>query len=721
MKFDTIVITAADEAQATCFRLQSKDFIGKLAHRILVIPDPGISAGAAAAKQSLERCKRVGTLGSTVNVLRRVSCAGRTLICHCGGFSKRLPAYAASGKVFAPVARTETGVVTLFETIVGNMAKLELPRTGALVVCGDVAPDFDFASCDFSRPGVTGVGYLDTLERGSRHGVYIPRCAKGLSAVKGFLQKPSPAESRKAGAVLGGKVSVDTGILWLDAKTCAKLAKSKWNEGDLYSDFTAELLKGFEPFSVNTVKRCTFFHIGSSGELLSLLGKGREWVEGCGVSRAAMKLAGRNIVTNVPADYKKPVVLGRGECLLCLPVGKGGWTEVRYNVRDNFKEDGKWESLGMGKLMKQVNYRRLGAFRNKVRTADLPEEVVVERPLRIDLAGGWSDTPPICNEMGGTVLNAAVELCGESPVKVRVKRIRAKEVRISSVDLGKRGVLRTMAEIHDHSDPHDWQALVKSALAVTGYRFEDGGLSILISADVPKGCGMGTSSILGSAVVEALGKIRGREYSVDEVAELTLRLEQEMHTGGGWEDQWGALVPGVKLLKSGPGKNQRIGWTRLDSAAERRFAKYLADHALLYFTGQKRMARNVLNGVIGYYRKNPCNIAKEIIRRLKADAEKSFAALAKGDWRAFTAAMNAYWVNKKALDPGSTNPMVESIIARIAPLIDAVTLCGAGGGGFMLIIACNQSARRKIRLILEKGSPIQAGRFYDFKLAADTV
>ena len=703
--FDTSVITAADEEQATCFRLQAKAFEGTLARRILVVPDPG--------------GKRVGSLGSTVNVLRRVPRKGRMLICHCGGFSKRLPAYAASGKVFAPVARTAAGVTTLFEVIVRNMEKLALPKSGALVVCGDVAPDFTFGECDFSRPGVTGVAYFDTTARGSRHGVYVPQRAKGLSAVAGFLQKPSPAEAKRAGAVFGGKVAVDTGIMWMDAKSCTKLAQSAWDEGDLYSDFTSELLRGFAPFWVNTVRRCDVFHIGSSRELLQLLGKGREWVEGCGVSRAAMKLAGENIVTNVPADYSRPVVLGRGECLLCLPVGKTGWAEVRYNVADNFKEDGKWESLGMGKLMKRVNYERLGAFRDRVRTGadELPQKVTVERPLRIDLAGGWSDTPPICNEMGGTVLNAAVTLDGERPVRVQVKRIRAAEVRVSSVDLRKRGVLRTLDEIHDHSDPHDWQALVKSALAVTDYRFEEGGLSIVISADVPKGSGMGTSSILGSAVVEALGRIAGRAYSVADVSELTLRLEKEMRTGGGWEDQMGALVPGVKLLKSRPGKDQKIGWTRLDSAAEKAFSKYLADHALLYFTGQKRMARNVLNGVVSYYRKNPCDIAKEIVRRLKADAEKSFAALARRDWKTFTAALNAYWVNKKALDPGSTNPMVESIIARIAPLIDAVTLCGAGGGGFMLIIACNPTARKKIRRILEVGSPVAAGKFYDLALS----
>lgn len=699
--FDTIVITASDESQAVCFRQQAEGFTGTLAKRILVAPDPG--------------GRRVGTLGSTVAVLKTIRSLGRLLICHCGGFSKRLPAYAASGKVFAPVSSAQ-GVKTLFEIIVANMAKLPLPTRGALVVCGDVAPDFDFSRCDFSSPGVTGVGYMDTPERGSRHGVFVPMAWRSAcSKVADFLQKPSPELAQRVGAIRRGRVAVDTGILWFDAQTCAKLRKSAWTEGDLYSDFTTALLTGFAPFSVNVVPRCTFFHIGSSRELLDLLGGGREWVDGCGVPRAAMRLDGENIVTNVPAGYAKKISLKRGECLLCLPTGKTGWISLSYHIDDNFKEDGKWEELNMSKVMKRVNYQRLGAMRAKASV--LPEEVEVRRPLRIDLAGGWSDTPPICCELGGSVLNAAVTIGSGMPVKVRVRRLREKEVRISSVDLRKYGVLRTMAEIRDHSDPHDWRALVKSALAVTGYDFSEGGLDIEIAADVPKGSGMGTSSILGSAVIEALGRIRGCCFTVNQIADLTLALEREMCTGGGWEDQMGALVPGVKLLTSKKGFPQEIRARRLSPTAERAFAEFLDERALLYFTGQKRMARNVLNGVISYYKRNPCNIAHEIIKRLKADAVKAFKAIEKRDWHTYTAIMNAYWVNKKALDPGSTNPMVESIIARVAPMIDAVTLCGAGGGGFMLIIACDRAAKRKVRRVLETGSPIKGGRFYDLALS----
>ena len=698
--FDTIVITAADERQADCFRRQAEGFAGRLARRVLVVPDPG--------------GRRVGTLGSTVNVLRTVRSSGRLLVCHCGGFSKRLPAYAASGKVFAPVP-TEGGAKTLFEIIVANMSELPLPAHGALVVCGDVAPRFDFGRCDFSARGVTGVGCLDTLARGSRHGVFVPaRWTRGRTPVADFLQKPTARAARAAGAVRRNRVAVDTGVLWLDAPTCAKLATSGWTEGDLYADFTAALLKGFAPFSVNVVPRCDFFHIGSSRELLDLLGGGREWVDGCGVARRAMRLGGENIVTGVPAGYAKAISLGRGECLLCLPTGAKGWSEVRYRIDDNFKEDGKWTSLGLDRLMKRVNFARLGDLCAKGRS---PDRVTVVRPLRIDLAGGWSDTPPICNEMGGCVLNAAVTIGPEMPVRVTVGRLAEREVRIASADLRKTGVLRSMAEIRDHSDPHDWRALVKSALAVTGYDLGEGGLDIAISADVPKGSGMGTSSILGSAVVEALGKVRGRDYTTDEIADLTLALEREMRTGGGWEDQMGALVPGVKLLSSARGARQRIRVKRLSSGAERDFAAFLEERALLYFTGQKRMARNVLNGVVSYYRRNPCDIAREIVRRLKADAARSFDALERRDWHAFASVLNAYWVNKKALDPGSTNPRVEAIVARVAPFADAVTLCGAGGGGFMLIVARDRAAKRKVRRILETGSPVRGGRFFTLSLA----
>lgn len=190
-----------------------------------------------------------------------------------------------------------------------------------------------------------------------------------------------------------------------------------------------------------------------------------------------------------------------------------------------------------------------------------------------------------------------------------------------------------------------------------------------------------------------------------------------MQTGGGWEDQMGALYPSVKLIETKPGKSQKFKVSMLSKEAAERFAQFVEDRGVLYFTGQKRMARNVLRGVLSFYAKNPFGIAHAIIDGLKEDATQAFKALESGDMSCFTAVLNRYWLNKKALDPGSTNPHVESIIARIAPWTEAVTLAGAGGGGFLFALARSPEAKDlMLKVLAAAGGP---GRAYDFSLAIE--
>ena len=673
--FDRIVITAANEAQAKGYRAQTRGD-----RRVVVIADPG--------------GRRVGSLGATVNALNRIKgLGGKVLVCHSGGDARRTPGYAAMGKAFVPMRDGRS----MFAHIVETMERLPLPEAGGLLVCsGDVLLDFDYAAADFSGEGVTGVAYPDGPFQAQRHGVYVVGKSdgrpRGTMRVVDFLQKPKVSKGRHL---------IDTGIMFMDWPTAEKM-KSLPVAGDIYDEFPRMLLGGFAPFSVNVMPKCVFFHIGSTRELLERLGAGNTYVDSVACE---LDLAGGNVVTNVPSGRFKRLKLGKGECFTCLPVGEDGWYDLKYRLDDNFKTDGLWERHGLAEKMKNIDYARLMELRSRVR---------VELPLRIDLAGGWSDTPPICYEMGGAVINASVRLEGRRPVVAEVSRIAAKEVRVESVDLGERGVLTKPSDIYGEKDPSDWCALVKSALAVVGYRFSQGGLDIRIFADVPKGSGMGTSSILGAALVQALLTVEGRPHDPDTVAQATLRLEQEMRTGGGWQDQMGALYPGVKLIETKKGKDQAFKVRRLSPKAEESFARFLEERCVLYFTGQKRMARNVLRGVLAFYESNPYGIAHAIVATLKRDAAACFRAVAGGDWRGFASALNAYWMNKKALDPGSTNPQVESIIARIAPWTDAVSLAGAGGGGFLFAVAKSRSAKAKMEKVLAAAG--NGGRCYRFAL-----
>ena len=710
--FDLIVVTAANEAQAKGYRAQLK---GR--KNFVVVPDPGN--------------RRVGSLGATVNVLRRLvakgherrerhegqeaSCRSRLsclprhiLICHSGGDARRTPGYAAMGKAFVPMNDGRP----MLDHIIAEMEKLPA-KGGVTVCCGDVIPYLDSGRVAFAPAGVTGVAYPDGPWQAQRHGVYVTASSKPLSSVlcplssvADFLQKPR---------VTRGRFLIDTGILHFDWKTAQKMTKLPV-AGDIYEEFPKLLLEGFAPFHVLVVPKCDFFHIGSSRELLEKLGvrlasRTRTLVDACAAPIG--RLGGDNVITNVPASYGT-VNLAKGECLTSLPLGKSAWYHLKYHIDDNFKSDGLWEKHGLGEKMKKVNHARLLSLRmqsvNPSINQSVNQTVRVTAPVRIDFAGGWSDTPPICYQEGGTVLAAAVTLDGRQPIEVTVRPRKDRFVRVVSKDLGKRKLLKSAAEIADHHDPHDWCCLVKSALAVTGFKFGERGLDITISADLPKGSGMGTSSNLGAATIAALIG----DVDVARVGALTLKLEQEMRTGGGWEDQFAGMTPGVKIMRSRPGREQAIDieYLRLPS----KFAAALKARSLLYFTGQKRMARNVLRRVLGFYADNPHNFGKILIDSVKKGAEKAAKAVVRGDLETFAACVNDYWRDKKLLDAGSTNEQVDDIIDAIRPDVSAVSLAGAGGGGFMYILAKSPAAARRVRKFLEANPPSRFSRFYAFDI-----
>ena len=674
--FDIVIVTAANAAQAKGYRAQLK---GRAGFR--VVSDPG--------------GRRVGSLGATVNVLKRLrrhgKCRGRVLICHSGGDAKRTPAYAALGKAFVPMPDGRP----MLDHIVDAMSAL--PKDpGVVVCCGDVVPRLDASKVRFAGKGVTGVAYPDGPWQAQRHGVYV---ADNGGRVADFMQKPR---------VSRGRFLIDTGIMHIGWETAKKM-EGLPIAGDIYEEFPKMLLGGFAPFSVSTVPECEFFHIGSSRELLEKLGsRGRGGLALVDACKAKIeRLGGDNVVTNVPEEYGA-VRLGRGACLTSLPLGNGTWYHLKYRIDDTFKTDGLWEKHGMGEKMKRIDHKALLALR-------APRAVRVTAPVRIDFAGGWSDTPPICFKEGGTVFSAAVTVDGKRPIEVTVSPRSDKFVKVVSRDLKKRRVLRSAAEIADHHDPSDWCCLVKSALAVTGFEFGSRGIDIEISSGLPKGSGMGTSSILGAATIAALLG----EIDIDRIGALTLELEREMRTGGGWQDQFAGMAPGFKLMRSKPGECQKIDLRQVNPPSS--FMKEFSRRSLLYFTGQKRMARNVLRRVIGFYADNPHNFGKILIASLKRGAERAAKAAASGDIETFAQCVCDYWRDKKLLDAGSTNEKVDDMMDAIRPYVSAASLAGAGGGGFMYILAKSPADARRVRKMLKNHPSAPGSRFYNMSIDVEGI
>ena len=90
-------------------------------------------------------------------------------------------------------------------------------------------------------------------------------------------------------------------------------------------------------------------------------------------------------------------------------------------------------------------------------------------PVRIDIAGGWTDTPPYCLMEGGNVINFAIELNGQPPLQAYVKPSKEYHIVLRSIDLGAVEVVETTDQLMDFMHVGSPFSIPKAALVLAGF------------------------------------------------------------------------------------------------------------------------------------------------------------------------------------------------------------------------------------------------------------
>ena len=361
----------------------------------------------------------------------------------------------------------------------------------------------------------------------------------------------------------------------------------------------------------------------------------------------------------------------------------------------------------------------------------LPDQIAWGRsPIRFDIAGGWTDTPPYCMLYGGKVVNVAAELNGQPPLHCYIKATEKPEIILRSIDLGAREVVSTYEDLTSFYNIQSAFSIPKAALALAGFlpefstkKFQSleqqlkalgGGLEISILAAVPKGSGLGTSSILAATVLGTLSKVCCLNWDKMEVGKRVLALEQLLTTGGGWQDQYGGLLEGIKLLETKAGKTQEpaVKWLPDALLSDPKYKERI----LLYYTGITRVAKNILADIVrGMFLNSAQHLS--ILEELKQHAENTYETLMKKDFEQLGSQIRKSWELNQTLDSGTITPEIQSIIDKIEPYMIGQKLLGAGGGGFMLIFAKDVEAAIKIRKELTENPVNSRARFLDFSVS----
>ena len=349
-----------------------------------------------------------------------------------------------------------------------------------------------------------------------------------------------------------------------------------------------------------------------------------------------------------------------------------------------------------GTIQDVILHATLQSLKYNEHTKIVTDRHTVKLPLRVNWGGGWSDTPPYCNEHGGTVLNVAIRLSGENPVEVTLERIAEHKIVFDSRDMDVHGEFDTIEPLQATGDPFDPFALQKACLLACGVIPREGhdldeiltrlgGGFVMHSevTNVPKGSGLGTSSILSAACVKAVFEFMGVGYTEDDLYSHVLAMEQIMSTGGGWQDQVGGVTPGMKYITSRPGVEQKLRVIHVELSEETK--RELSERFCLIYTGQRRLARNLLRDVIGRYVGNEPDSLFALNEIQRVAALMRFE-LERGNVDEFAKLLDYHWELSQKVDQGSTNTLIDQIFQSIDDMIAGRLVCGAGGGGFLQVV-----------------------------------
>ena len=369
--------------------------------------------------------------------------------------------------------------------------------------------------------------------------------------------------------------------------------------------------------------------------------------------------------------------------------------------------------------------------RQSPRMAVHPDQIVWGRsPVRIDISGGWTDTPPFCLMEGGNVVNLAIELNGQPPLQAYVKPCRESHIVLRSIDLGAVETVETFDQLADFSHVGSPFSIPKAALALAGFHPDfcaerhatlkeqladfGGGIELTLLSAVPAGSGLGTSSILAATVLGAVSDFCSLAWDKNEICKRTLVLEQLLTTGGGWQDQFGGVLGGVKLLQTQRGFDQQpqARWLPDNIYTQ---PEYAGCH-LLYYTGITRTAKSILADIVRRMFLND-NAQLQLLRQMKAHAIDMYEAIQRLDFDRMGLLLRENWLQNQALDSGTNPEAVRAVTRLVDDLCLGYKLPGAGGGGYLYMVAKDPEAAARIKQTINAHHPNANARFVDMSLS----
>lgn len=299
-------------------------------------------------------------------------------------------------------------------------------------------------------------------------------------------------------------------------------------------------------------------------------------------------------------------------------------------------------------------------------------------PLRLGLAGGGTDVSPYCDEYGGMILNATIDMfayCSivfSSDNKVRFEscdlNISCEHEPLSKLPIDgvmnlHKGVYNRIVRDYNKNKPIP--------------------VHIFTHSDAPPGSGLGSSSTMVVAIIQAFVELLGLPLGEYDVAQLAYQIErQDLNMSGGKQDQYAATFGGFNFMEFYRDDRVIVNPLRVKSSVR----DELESSMILYYTGISRESSHIIDEQV---RNTKVKNEKALfaMHEVKEDAIKVKESILKGDISKFAKILGKSWSAKKNMAAKISNSEIESAY-RVAMNAGAYSgkVSGAGGGGFMMFV-----------------------------------
>jgi len=318
--------------------------------------------------------------------------------------------------------------------------------------------------------------------------------------------------------------------------------------------------------------------------------------------------------------------------------------------------------------------------------------IISRTPHRISFFGGGTDYPEYFLEHGGKVLGAAIDkYCYLSLRKLppyfehKHRLVYSKMENVNTID-----------------------EIVHPAVRETlRYLNIDYGVSVHHDGDIPARSGMGSSSAFTVGILNSLHALNGKMVSREELTREAICVEQELiRESVGSQDQVFAAHGGFNVVEFL--QNGEIFVEPIIMTSER--LKAFGSRLMLFFTGLSRTASDIASDKIKNIPNNSQSLSR--MKNLVDEAYKIIIS-PKRNLSEFGELMNETWELKKNLSDKISNPKIEEM-HETAMQNGAIggKLCGAGGGGFMLLYV-EPDNQQKVKDVLKDYLHVPFGFDFD--------